>query len=502
MILTRIDSRALSHVEAFLALRVPFGSAPYINGAMWRRYERRLEMIDGQQPGAALLRDAIRTANAERLYEILGDPLVRRAIDDAVLHHRLKLVHADERALEELFQDAIRRLRLRDGVGPLKEAAGSATLRTARHVRLWQDPSASAPHADRFRHVVEQRFAHLHLAELDPKVRENLDRGAELLGLLVPVLSRSALAHTHVVAIVHGASEEVFRSATTAGLLGAMFLGEAAVETPWRAAEHLLHESLHLKFIDIEQSHSFFRRGYEAQSSPTTKPPWHRPGNDKGWPVNRVMTVMHVYTCLAVFFAATVERGAELAERFGEVDLAQMGLEAGRAAHRAYYLRDALMRHRDELGIGGLRFVEWIDEALAALVPERPPLDGVVHHLLDLYDRETLQYRTMLAATVPRGESADIASLVTQIADDDLVKARRIFDFVGGDSPLSASREPHPDDVASRFAAVRGAIAGSLRRVAASLTEREPEDASTRELVRELVLGSRDRFEALRARLA
>ncbi|MCW2780690.1 MAG: hypothetical protein JWR35_1139 [Marmoricola sp.] len=65
------------------------------------------------------------------------------------------------------------------------------------------------------------------------------------------------------------------------------------------------------KFLDIDYVDPLFATGFRPHSSPRVTPIWDQ--NDPGyggWPIDRLLTSMHVYLLLAVFFGiAAVRRG-------------------------------------------------------------------------------------------------------------------------------------------------------------------------------------------------
>ncbi|WP_433931681.1 hypothetical protein AB3662_45320 [Sorangium cellulosum] len=496
--------QVLDIVEGALANSRPFGDCDYIHQCTWRHEERRLELLEGRFPSSRALLSALRGAGPARRYRVLGDPVVRAAIHDAIGHHRLHVSHPRPEELEQILRDAAVLAAGERRDAPLAaDAARDIRLGDApHHGFVWRGGDDDRPFSRRFAALFREKLPWLRPAAPDARDRRTLLQGARLLDALLPELARSALAHAQLVVVAGPdvdapAQARGFRSATVAGLCGTVVLGPVTLKTPWSAAEHLLHESMHLKFIDLELTHSVLRKGYRMERSPVVSPPWHRrdPSGLRDWTVNRMLTVLHVYVALALFFRAVERRAGELEAEFGPLGDLDPGREARRSFDRAHFLVHALRRHEGELGAAGRRFCAWLDCMLAAFDPSPPPAGSEVHLLLDLYAREAAALRDRLARSA--GPPA-AARLVEEIATTELATARDVLAAIEGAPPLRD--EPAPAaTLAERLWEVRARISASLRRVPREAYARRPAGSgkTPAELVREMLDGSSDAVSAL-----
>ncbi|MDQ3775829.1 MAG: HEXXH motif-containing putative peptide modification protein [Pseudomonadota bacterium] len=320
-----------------------------------------------------------------------------------------------------------------------------------------------------------------------------LVKGTRLLGELLPKLARSALNHLHLVAVV--TSPLQVTSVTNPSIPGAAFFSPLVLKHPWRAAEFLLHEALHLKFIDLEHTHSMLRRGYAAEGSPRIRAVWNRsqPDGSNEWPANRVLTVLHVYTSLALFFRAVELRVQEIGERYGSLYDLNPGVAACRALDRAYYLALNVKDVRQELGLAGERFADWLLGLLEALDPRTRSAHLNAHLLLDLYERETEQITRVIAGASllelrSKAKYSNFAGASLQQVIGDLVQSevastdRLLSDIGGGISPFAGTDDEcqvlstamgnaTPAEIAAKFCSVRSLISLSLRKAVAKAHE-------------------------------
>jgi hypothetical protein len=255
--------------------------------------------------------------------------------------------------------------------------------------------------------------------------------------------------------------------------------------------------------MDIEQTHSMLRPGYRVDSSPIIRPAWHRiePDGLHDWRVHRCLTVMHVYTALALFFRAVEQRAAELEGAFGPLGGLDPVLEARRSFDRARFLGRELERHEGELGAAGKRFVAWLRQTLDAFDPCPAPEDSDAHLLLDLYDREAASLRNELAA---RGAPPpSVARLVDAITVRDVAKAREVLAALGEEPPVRPRVPEENLPPAARLWATRAWVTAQLR--PAFTGAGAPARAGwgkAAALVRELLDGSGGDVRALFAALA
>jgi HEXXH motif-containing protein len=150
---------------------------------------------------------------------------------------------------------------------------------------------------------------------------------------------------------------------TAPGLSGVVFLSPYALSDRPAVAETLVHEAIHLKFLDIEYVHALFPVGFRPYSSPRITPAWHLDDERYGgWPLDRLLTSMQVYLSLAVFFGLAAERSGD---DFHPPD--DCVTRADRCTTRAAWLFETAQQYLDHLSPSGREFVAWLGGMLAPL---------------------------------------------------------------------------------------------------------------------------------------
>ncbi|MEM7583510.1 MAG: HEXXH motif-containing putative peptide modification protein [Acidobacteriota bacterium] len=175
--------------------------------------------------------------------------------------------------------------------------------------------------------------------------------------------AHSAVAHLHFLLVDDFYSE--VGSTTFAPIPGAIFLARSIVQSPWTIAEAILHECMHLKFVELEHTHSIMARGYSEKTSPLVHPPWHP--ETVTWPMNRALTAAHVYVALALYSVASEAASPELQARYGPCQRSQLLVDTSAAGERANRLIDLASRHPESLGKAGRMFLEWMGDLLQKL---------------------------------------------------------------------------------------------------------------------------------------
>jgi HEXXH motif-containing protein len=171
--------------------------------------------------------------------------------------------------------------------------------------------------------------------------------------------------------VIVTAENTEFKSFTVPGLPGIVFVSPASVASARSAAEALLHEAIHLKFIDIDYFQYLFCTGFRQESSPKITPPWRRETGYGDWPIDRLLTSMHVYLSLTVYFGTAAIRPS--ADR-GALDLDDCSARARQCRDRASWLLDEARNHFGYLSASGRSFVAWIAEILSVLdTPRKHP---------------------------------------------------------------------------------------------------------------------------------
>jgi hypothetical protein len=196
------------------------------------------------------------------------------------------------------------------------------------------------------------------------------------------------------------------------------------------------------------------------------------PGSRQDWPINRTLTVLHVYTCLAVFFLTAAERADELEKEYGEIGYSPT-VYARRALDRAQYLRNALEQHRAWLGIAGELLLRWLG-ALLQFLDAQPPRNGsYLHLLLDLYDRQADQLRALALDRQVPAVMPEMVTLLGEAAHREIHAVRRAFaaieQFFPSDPTLEAgllvmdSGSADVQQGINGFVAIRCALSRILR---------------------------------------
>ncbi|WP_426735765.1 hypothetical protein [Myxococcus faecalis] len=524
MTTTALDPNSLEKVEQSLALMRPFGDGDYIDARTRERYEQRLGMLAPTVPEARAFLDALKQSDGLTAYRIIGDPVVRDAVHTLLGHFTLHMPQHDVEDCLEVLRVGADHLTRRTGASPLSLA--SARLERLgdkpHHGWVWMEERQEDVFGRRFKKMYREHLPRITTLTPDAKQLENLRLGTQLLEELLPELSRSALTHTHLVVISDIYSDVpqppgesgIFTSVTNPHVLGTIFLAPHLLRNPWIAAEYLLHESLHQKFLDLEHTHSMLRRGYKASESPVIIPPWHRArttGPDR-WEVNRSISVTHVYTALALFFSRVHLNLERLQERYGPIQV-DVPLSIRQSFDRATYLGEKLQGAEDELGLAGQRFLGWLNQTLKLFDPAPPPPGSYVHLLLDLYDREAQDIAARLtrasdedlsrelggALAVP--ELTHVPKIVEHLVDAEVRTARDALGVLGVEVPerleVPASdidAAPSGREVmAERFKRTRMNISQALRKASWTTYQQTTADA----LVRDMVVTSGQRLNMI-----
>lgn len=395
------DAQTRHMVEEALADSQPFGDCGYI----WRRvclhYRRRVEMLSEYSEHARRFLSVLDDTPLEHHRRLLGDPAVRVAIDCSLRSMKMGREPFSQDDLGMVFRIAATNIDTGATVPPLGEGSDDYfRVYDGSWPWVWSEKRThDDPLGDFFRRFFSQQHQGLVLSTPDARTRESLLAGVRLLHTLHPQLCRSAMSHVHLVAIVDAGPSARFTSLTNPCVPGTIVLSPSVLRTPWQAAEVLLHEALHVKFIDLEHTHSLLSEHYDVGGSPSIRPHWNRAhaGDVNEWPVNRSLTVLHVYTCLALFFSAVANRSASLEAEFGPLHGMDPAKQARRAFDRAHYLRHQLEQHKEHLGFAGQLFIRWLGDVLRSFDPSPPPEDVYVHLLLDLYEREASEFRAVIA---------------------------------------------------------------------------------------------------------
>ena len=467
------ELKFLSEVERRLASDRPFGDYRYIDGQTWLHYESRLKMLAEHVPAAGQTLKAFAQASGPSRYRVMGDPVVRSAINTGLSYFKLSGPEVNLEEIAGVLQVATRQLRANSRISPLSLGVAEPKRlgRSLHHGWIWKDEREEDFPAKSFRGLFfRQESGRSALWTPDKPAHQMLLQGTQLLTELLPKLSRSVLNHVHLVVLLHVADRELwkderhclpFDSFSTGIVPGTIFLSKTAIKDTWRTAEYLLHEALHQKHHDLEHTHSMLREGYAAQYSPTITALWNRTQGDNlnEWPVCRTVAAFHVYVHLSLFFKVLAIRSQELEDSY-DLHNVNATLYARRSLDRAHYLGKKLQEVSNEMGLAGNRFIEWLLEALVMLDPE-PSLASMNNHLLDLYESETEQIGKMVAnwgklrskfihkTLAGAKNNRPARQAVLDLVEGDLALADQLPLVLNGNEPYRASPLPsfRPDAI-------------------------------------------------------
>jgi hypothetical protein len=379
------DTQYLEMLDSILAQHRAFGNADYIHEQLHHCYERRLAGLSKHLPAAADVLDALSRTTTYNRYRVIGDTIVRCAIDNA----RWQLETGTRHGLplnecEEVLHALVHRL----NHSTFGEPPELGTISELYHGGVWRDEHSGGDVFTRtFRHVIQGACSVLYTPTTDDL--DMLAKGALLLSDLLPFVSRSALSHVHLIAFFpevgfwKGAS-----SMSQFALGGTIFLNKEYLRDPWWVAEQLLHEALHQKLYDFRHGHSLLEPNFSRPDAPRVCSLWNVAGSNKSnlWDIHRAIAAFHVYVHLALLSTIAEQRAPELEEKYGPK---QAIIDSRRAMDRAHYLCDKIRESCWlELGLAGKRLVEWLRSILNALDPSPPPTGSYIHLLLDRYQRE------------------------------------------------------------------------------------------------------------------
>ena len=374
-------------LERELAGHPVFGDT---RGILHRARNFALMQLEALSRGRPLVRELCRELRKEgsrrAAADVLDDPVVLRSSRDL-----LAAIRRGERSTpgetEEVFAAVLHHLR--HGPPGLPVAAGCShhfrSRRWGPSITVWDPDVPDTVVKRRFASFVEDCFSEFppegtegrsrHLQRPEPGFVDDLRRGCDLLALLLPELSASALDHVRLVGVpidqrLTGIPiGHHLKCVTFTAIPSTTFISGAAVNTPWQAAESLLHEALHQKMADMAITRSIYRLDVFQDGAPTIRAVWrwrtHGPLAD--WTIGRAWTAFHVYTYLAFFFARAERMAGSLADDFGTPPVSgRLGVE--RALGRAGYLGEELAGHAERIfGSDGRRFFAWLRRMLSCL---------------------------------------------------------------------------------------------------------------------------------------
>jgi hypothetical protein len=504
----------LRDFECDLARHERFGDWRQITNRVLTYFHRGVEVLADYMSSAKSFLAAFESATNERRYRVLGDPVVRSAINEGLAWVRSP--SSDFPAVTDAILNTASSF-LHNGceISPL-EAAASRRIRVGEypfHQWIWSGEREEDLFGNKFRSLFEREIAQsisskpAVLRSPDDRMQEVIAMGVRLLQNLLPELARSALAHVHVIAIVDVADRRLWQKETRADLCqnvsthaipGTIFLSPSPLRSPWHAAEAIFHEALHKKLSDIVLTRPIFRPGYSAATSPTIRAVWNYPlpWNPNDWSIDRALFAFHVYVHLGLFFRIVEVRSEDLRGEYGSL----CGMEPSKAARgafdRARYLGAQLQRYsEDALGPDGRAFLSWLVTMLQRVDPDPPHDDPTMQLWLDRYDRETREIANLIrkidneldgnvtkignnSIGAPYDEWS-VRRIINHLVHSEIVAAYRVLSILGEENPPSFSfydgdrwavlvdSEAPLSELAGLFQALRMFLSSILRNVPA-----------------------------------
>jgi hypothetical protein len=433
-----------------------------------------------------------------RQYRILGDPVVRAVVQQAL--GRIDAGNQTILSLEEcgeVLREVVRYVENGVDSGPL--ASGDAQ---AHHLGsdcdtpwIWIRERRDDIFGRTFDKLVAAEYGEALCTPSSADIAM-LQNATRLLEEFFPLLARSALSHAHVIGVFPGTgSWEKVASSSQFRLTGAIFLNKTTLKNPWWVAEHLLHEALHQKLYDFRHAHSLLARDDpHALNLPADVRKvvslWNTPGLDasNAWDPHRTIAAYHVYVHLALFCTVAEQRVSEFESVYGRLDTPPAMTNSRRAFERARYLGENLRSSCwAELGVAGQRMVEWFGSVLDALDPCPPPPGSYLHLVLDRYLMEA-------AKVQQRALSPDLADQLARLIRNEVASIKAVLAIMDAGAEtinFSTSLEKCANlEEGNAFPQVRRLVAETLFRLTSdgyTLKQSGTSTLTPEEMVRDMV---------------
>jgi hypothetical protein len=463
----------LGAVEAELAGHQAFGDSDYIHRQLHACFERRLGKIAVHRPVAGQLQNALSQTDPYSRYRVIGDTVVRSAIQHALSQletgssYGLPLTEC-----EDIFRATLRHLEEGQGGGPLE--AGTEHVQLHRlgpepyHCRVWNDEHRDDIFGRSFRGRIWDVYGES-LTTPDADELAILIKGTQLLEDLLPLLSRSALSHAHIVTILPRTGKWTGRgSSSNIKIGGTIFLSRGGLQDPWWVAEHLFHESLHHKLYDFRHGHSLLEENFWREDGPRVCSLWNEPSNSHNWDTHRAVAAFHVYVHLALLCTVAEQRAPGLEKIYG----VSYGMTGSRKSiERAHYLGEKIKELCwQELGLAGRSFIDWLIAILDVLDASPPPRGAYLHLLLDRYRKEARRVDVVLskmdAAGAAPGTKKAITDRLKSLIKDEIKSVSGMISAIDTDGDLNRFENalaPFSDEeLGTKFSQVRKLISESL----------------------------------------
>jgi predicted O-methyltransferase YrrM len=414
-------------VEQAMARQKPYGNDLHILEQRRGRLLQQLEQLAEKLSAAGELLDAVAHSPGDGHCRLLTETTLRSAIGHAHKQLTSNTARRGPRLLpltdcEAILTAAARYLENGGTDTPQQDGSLVRLGPAPHHGWIWRDEHADDAYGRALRQLVAARYG-VPPGSFDAHSIETVRTGARLLEELLPSLAPSALHHAHIVACVP--SSRSFGSSSRPDL-GGMFFLRHSPESPWWVAEHLLHESMHLKLYDLLDADILMQSDGKHVERPVITP-WN-PSQLSGanrWHTWRVLAAFHVYAHIALLSTVAERRAPELEGTYGP--LSGM-IESHRALARARHLCQQLRAHArcwDELDPVSQGLANWLYSLLDILDPAPAPEGSTLHLYLDLYRRETGRVEQMLAEPTRRSDA--LREALAGLARQDMASTRTIL---------------------------------------------------------------------------
>jgi len=350
-------------LERNLAEDIPFGCHQHISRNISSIYMHLLSLIANEVPSARRFLEEVKSNDEEHIRHVFHDSLTRRVIEDSVCRVLRGLGTIEPSMIEELLSGAAEHSKpptpsfLADSV-PCTPLHGAFN-----YAYIWLNNEPNTLSGRWFRDEIVKRMSGFQLDVPTQDQIDTLHAGAAIAERITPRLARSAISHTCVIVIGSFVNRNQFRSVTVPGLPGVTVLSPTAIKDDYQAAQTLVHEALHLKFLDVDYFQQLFPVGFRPELSPKITPVWHEGTQRGNWPIDRVLTSMHVYVAMAIFLETTTLN----ANNSKLIDLAECSARALESKRRASWLLQRARDHFQHLTGNGRNFVEWVARILGHL---------------------------------------------------------------------------------------------------------------------------------------
>lgn len=302
-------------------------------------------------------------------YALFGDAAVRHAMTEAILPNG-----DDKEDTSSVLADAIRFLE--------SGAPGLPVLPTGTAIGPWamgwHRNGKHAAASSCFQKLFQTHIASLAAcpaATLDPEPTEDalraLREGVHLLRSACPYLLASlmCLPVVRVVSLIEARDpSEVARSITSHAVAATVFVGPGSLLSVHRAADSLLHETLHCLLAVMCITRSVYRRGFDNADDvpgPRVSAVWNAESdwNSPRWTTDRALNALHVYTHLTVFQGLLTSQPPDRDQEYDTL--------TAQSASQAGFDRTNVQREFGDDGKACKAFVRWLTDSLA-MVPLSP----------------------------------------------------------------------------------------------------------------------------------